>query len=332
MDSKESIIKTILNFNDETFFNIDEDDLDERESDLIDLDFFGIAINAPKAVLTDSEDKLPLVMAARFSGDRDWDIPLSKNCILVGTNLNDGSVYFSKALVDEKALISRGEEEAPGRSPKPPGLALAAAQIMELAPKDRLPIKWETSTWALGLIYYDWPSNSVVVELIGEEDAAMGSAVAVTPDPDPRGGAFLPGFLPTNNTHAPPESGLIFSGEFNIVNEMQQLNIYGAFSVLTRDFHLPEEPFSHQFQDGTQKNVAAVVPITLALLRLDWDEPLQFEWAVPVYGEPLKKGMPAKGFFSIDVLTHRPALAPSVYLCYLVMDGNIFGPKTLKVN
>ncbi|HFQ81469.1 MAG TPA: hypothetical protein ENK33_08880 [Desulfobacterales bacterium] len=335
MVSTNDIAANILDFDEDEFFSAEPPVLEPREEQLLDQDYFGVAVNVPREIETGSRDKLPLIMAAKFSGTRDWDMPLRDNCVLVGTNLQDGTVRFAKAFVSKKELQSRGRpEREPNRGPKPPGLALAAAQLSALDARERLHIEWETGLWSLGVIYYDWPSNTVVVELLGDENITSFPAVPVSPEPDPRGAAFLPCFLPTAKTPQPPESGLAFTGEFKVENEKQHLNIFGSFVVKVQDFHLPAQKSAYQFHDEKQPNIAAVVPVTLAVLGLDWDEPLQFDWAVPVYGGPLTVGMPANGCFAIDAFAtghNAPVLRPGKYVCYLIMDGRIFGPKTLQV-
>jgi len=79
--------------------------------------------------------------------------------------------------------------------------------------------------------------------------------------------------------------------------------------------------------------VAAVLPVTLAVLALDWDLPLRFDWAVPVYGEELKVGLLARGCFAVDALASGDVWAfdPGKYVCYMIMDGRTFGPQSLQV-
>lgn len=334
MATIEEIVATILNLTDDEFFSADGSTLAPRESDLLDMDFFGIAVNAPSNISTDRRDGLPLIMATRFSGERDWDVQLRENCILAGTNLQDGTVHFSNAFVSEKELRSRGMREKVPRGPKPPNLALETAQLVQLFPKSRLNIRWNTGIWALGIIYYDWPSNTVVVELKGDEEMAFPSALPVSPEPNPLGESGLPCYLPTDKMPHPPESGVNFTGEFLVEDERQILNIYGAFAVPARPFHIPDQPIVHQFQNGRQENVAGVIPVTMALVGLDWDEPLRFDWAVPVYGTKMDVGMVARGCFALNAfgagMTHT--LSTGRYACYIIIDGGIFGPKILQVS
>ncbi len=159
MVSANDIAANILNFDENEFFSANQSVLESREEQLLDQDYFGVAVNAPWEIEIGSRGKLPLIMAAQFSGDRDWDMPLRDNCILVGTNLQDGTVRFAKAFVSEKELRSRSSLEKEPKGPKPPGLSMKSANLKLVDARQRLHFKWNTGIWALGVIYYDWPSN-----------------------------------------------------------------------------------------------------------------------------------------------------------------------------
>ena len=333
MKAIKEIVASILDLTEKEFFSADRSVFAPRESRLLDMDFWGVAVNAPRQIWTDRHDKLPLIMATRFSGERGWEVRLRDNCILVGTNLQDGSVHFANALVTEKELRSRGGREKVPKGPKPPGLASAAAQLTELDARGRLHIRWNTGIWSLGVIYYDWSSNTVVVDLKGDEEAKPRLARSVRPEPNPLGVPALPCYLPMPQTPQPPDSGISFRVEFRVEQGQQKLNVFGAFAVPVRELHLPQQKVVHQFKDGRKENVAAVVPVTLAVLALDWDLPLRFDWAVPVYGEELKVGLLARGCFAFDALASGDVQAfdPGKYVCYMIMDGRTFGPQSLQV-
>lgn len=333
MASTEDVVAQILDLTEAEFFGAVQSVLAPRESRLLDMDFSGVAVNAPQQIVTDQHDKLPLIMATRSSGERGWEVSLADNCILVGTNLQDGTVHFANALVTEKELQSRGGRERPPKGPKPPGLALAGAQLTELDARGRLHIKWDTGTWALGVIYYDWASNAAVVELKGDEPAPPSPARPVSPAPDLQDASGLPSYRPMPKTPQPPESGVSFTCELSVEEYRQRLRVFGAFAVPFQHFHLPERKVVHQSGDRREENIAAVIPVTMALLAMDWEEPMPLDWAVPVYGDKLEVGAPARGCFAIDALATGSVheLAPGRYLCYILIDGQIFGPQTLQV-
>jgi hypothetical protein len=324
----------ILHFTEEEFFNADRSVLGARESDLLDMDFSGVAVFAPRRISTAHRKTLPLIMATGLSGERDWDVPLAKNCILVGSNLQDGTVRFANALVSEKEMRSRGVKEKALRGPKPDGLPLTTAQLTALDARRRLHIPWNVGTWALGVIYHDWPSNTVVVELEGDQQVKPPAARAVDPQPSPLGVGGLPCYLATPWTPPPPQSGVAFTTQFGVEQGRQQLKVFGAFRVPVRGFHVVGEKVVHEFQDGRQENVTAVIPVTLALLGLDWMEPLQFDWAVPIYGQqPVKPGAAVRGCFALNALAGADVIPLSAgkFICYIIMDGRIFGPQAFEI-
>ena len=329
------IVEHILNLSENEFFSADRSTLASRESRLLDTDFNGVAVNAPRQITTDRREWLPVILAMRFSGERDWKVRLKENCNLVGTNMQNGTVHFSKAFVSEKGLRSKGKNQKVPRGSKPPGLALEAAQLMVLDVRSRLPMEWNTGTWSLGVIYYDWPSNTVEVKLKGEPKGKTPPPVSpVSPAPNLRDVKALPSYLPMTKTPESPDSGVSFTVNFFEEHGRQRLSVFGGFAVPVRDFHLPRQTLVHRFKNGRQENVAAVIPATLAVLGLDWDEPLKFDWAVPVYGEPLSAGMTARGCFAIEPLAGAKTGQLSVgrYVCYMIMDGRIFGPRRFEIS
>ncbi len=332
MASREEIVSVLLNFTEDEFFDADEDVLESREDQLLEADFFGIAVNAPQEVATDLHDDVPLIMAICSSGERDWDVSLSDNCIMVGTNLIDGTVHFANAFVTEKELQSRGFIEKTPKGSRPPGLAMEAAQLTSLDTRERLDMEWNSGGWSLGIINYDWPSNTVEVELLGDEKIDFPPARSVFPEPAAPGVETTPYYQPVAQTPQLSELGAALTVEVFMKEGLQRLYVFGAFAVPVRPFHLPDQEIVNVMPDGREENVAAVVPVTFAVLGLDWDEPLQFDWQVPVYGAKLEPGMPALGNFAIDALDMGTVqFDPGEYLCYIVMDGRIFGPQSFQI-
>jgi hypothetical protein len=333
MASTAEIIASILNMTGDEFFSVDQNELAEREFQLVDLDFWGVAVNAPAQVKLDQYDYLPLFIATRYSGERGWSVQLENNCFLVCTNLQDGSVQLTQAFVDERELETRWHETPPAPGPPPQGLPLYSAVIRQVDVRQRTDIVWNSGRWSLGVIQYDWPSNIVEVELLGESHAEFISAKPVSPQPDFSDSNLLPCYLPTLKNPQAPEVGLSFTGEFSREDEEQLLKVFGSFVVTVRGFHLPSQKLVHQFENGLLQYVAAVIPVTFVLLGIDWDEPLQIDWAVPIYGDPLAEGMQARGYFAIDAFNSDSGqeLEPGEYLCYVILDSQIYGPKTLRV-
>ena len=345
MANTEEIMANILNLTEAEFFSEDNSILTQREFQFVDIDFWGVVVNTPRQILTDRHDKLPLLIAMRYSGDRGWDVRLKDNTILVGTNLQDGTVHFAKAFISERELTSRWREKKAPHGPKPPQLPIRSAGIRLVDAKRRLHIKWNSGIWALGVIYYDWCSNTVVVELKGDGPPQPSPAPSVHPTPNPNAGAtekwlfgllkrkklVFPSYLPNSKTPKLTKPGLSFVIDTKFKDGIQ-LTVHGAFSTITKAHYIPETITTHIFADGKKHKVGAVVPLTLAIVGLDWDVPIRFDCAIPVYSnQKIQPGAPLQGYFALDVLAKAGNKLPAGdYVAYVVMEGNIYGPVKFK--
>jgi hypothetical protein len=317
------ILAKALAFTDEEFHHLSPAALAARQRLLLSSDYTGIAVNAPASIRTGQHDKLPLVLAMRMSGDRDWEVGLRDNCILVGTNLHTGKVHFANGLASDKELSSRGGRIKQPKGPKPSGLAVVAAQIIELEPRTRLHLPWDAGLWSLGVLYYDWPSNTVTVTLEGNRPAERPVGRAIFPVST---GGDLPSYQPTAKTPPYPVAGAAFTVEAKTVQVQQQLIVHGSFTTTIKDYHLTFSPGSGP------SGPAAIVPITFVILGLDWKFPRPFTWAVPVQDRSVAPGKIVHGAFAIDAMAGGVTpLDPGRYVAYIIMDGRIFGPQSFQV-
>lgn len=334
MLATEDIVRGILNLNDNEYFNADSSVLGPRESKLLSQDFFGVAVNVPQEIDSDIHEKIPMIMAVRLSGDRDWDVRMATNCFVVGINMTNGHVLIGKAFVNEKAMKSKHPETAiPPKQPKPPGLALRMAQLSELDVAKRLQVPMQTGSWAFGVIYYDWVSNTVPVQLTGDEDLPVPQVRPVFPDPVLDKSGKSPCYLALNKTPALPNYGLSFTHEQYNDETHRTLNIYGSFNLKAKTQHLPEKDASHLYEGFGSQHIAATIPATMIVLGIDWENPIKIDWGIPVYGESVEEGSPVQGYFSIDAYqnSHIQQLIPGTFFYYIVLDGCIYGPRSFQV-
>ncbi len=336
-----AILSKILNLSESEYFSADPSALSPRESQLLGMNFVGVAVNAPSQIDTERHDRLPLVMAVRCGGERDWDLTLRDNCILLASNLQDGTVALAPAFATDK---TPSVEPGTKKGPRPAGLAEVAAQLTELDVRRLIDLDWNSGTWALGVIYYDWPSNIALVELKGRKPLRPAQSRPVYPAPDPATGtretasrngcAALPCYFPTPRTPAARASGTSFLLEYRAEHGRKSLNVFGTFEIRTRPFHLPGRRIIHRFQNGRKETVGAAVPVTLAVLSANATVPLQFDWVVPIYGRQPKVGTAARGFLAVDALAtgnRTGELDPGRYVAYLIVDGRISGPQAFEV-
>lgn len=324
------IASSVLDFSDAEFLAAPDLDVHTREVRLLDTDFTGVAINAQRRIAVDAQSALPIAIATRYGGERDWDLPLSDNCLLVATDLRLGRVAVVPALVPPKVLASRAgarHDRGGAERPAPEELEGEGAQVSWTEVRERIEIPWCSGLWSFGLIFFDWLSNVVSVELAGGRPAPPGAGAPTTVSPQPAAPVpGLPTFRRRRTTPPPPAHGVGVELELDTPGPTGRLLVEGAFTTPVRAHTLVAG--MALADGGASLPVAAIVPLTLLLVGANAIHPWRRDLAVPVYGAPVQPDQMVQGCFALDVLAGAPALAPGAYACYVVMDGAIYGPKT----
>lgn len=348
MNSSKQIITTILNLNHEQFFQDDKSLLSKLDLSLSNTDFIGIAVNAPKKIKTDTDNELPFYIATRKTGIRDWQVSQEKNCILTATDLNMGDVYFAEAFPDIKGRTHGAQPQEIISDTKPSDLPLFSSKVYRIDAQNVLALPWNSGKFALAAISYDWPSNSVEVELIGDKKPEKSQAKEVFPPPNPNAGAtekrlfgllerqkqVFPSYIRSLKIPKPPDKiGLSFKIE-EPKKANRRLFVYGVFVCAAKQQYLPDAKISHRYADGKIRNVAAVVPMTFAIVGVDWPVPERYDWAVPAYSDrEIQQGQPVIGFFSIDVFDGMGQRLPEGnYAAFIIMDGVVYGPQKFRLS
>jgi hypothetical protein len=323
--STAEIVDRILDFGTSGPDQVNSAEVSRREQQLLDEDYWGVAVNAPRSIDTRQQSSLPVWVAVRLSGERDYKIPVKSNAVLVASNLEDGSVRSGLAFISEKELNSRAGSRAPRRRGPPATLALRAAQLRCVDARLSLGLPWHRGTWSLALIYDDWMSNSTRVELAGTAGQPPPAPRTASP---PEGQGALPSYRRVATTPPTPNRGLAFALEPASQAGRQSLKVSGAFRVIVRPSHLAVDAPAV----GAEP-VRALVPLTLLITAIDSGAPLQFDWTIPVYGGPLAVGVSAEGCFAIDALQDADSepLAAGPCVAFAVLDGQVYGPATFRV-
>lgn len=168
-----------LNLPDKAFF---ADDVDPKlEVRLLDSRLVGVALRAPGRVDVISRSTLPVLVASRFDGARDWDSSLPDLGWLVGVDLAFGEVRIASAFGNGK----RAAPQDRGKRPSRDDVESYGAQLSLIDARSRLGLPWQSGCWAFSLIYFDWSSNSVVSRLENPEvgQANKGSGCPRLPSP-----------------------------------------------------------------------------------------------------------------------------------------------------
>lgn len=326
------IASRILDFSNAEFAMAPEVDVHARELRLLDADFEGIAIAAQARLRTDTQQTLPIAFALRCDGERDWDIPISDNCLIVATEMQTGRVRIVPALTPLKVLASRAGPQARSAGPtRPPSEALAGygAQLGWTEARSRIQMPWRSGIWSFSLVYFDWVSNRVSVVLEGgAEEPSPAAPPTVDPLPDGRL-ASLPTFVRNSRTPTTPATGVDFQLGVDARGAAKKLILDAAFETRLRPYSLVAG--STLRDAGETRQVAAIVPMTLMLVGIHSLRPWRRTLSVAVYGEQAQAGDTVQGCVSMDASAQTDVPEPGTYAAYLILDGAVHGPRTVQL-
>lgn len=286
-------------------------------------DFRGLAIAAPAQVQADAKPAVPVVLLTQQTVLRTWEVPDQYNLMLAVTELDSGTVRARRALVDPK------DEEPAGaaRPPRPPRPnAAAAAGVSTKVRKLEVPVPpGQGGGLAVAVISFDMVSNTARVALAGPNVRAPGAPRAISPRPE--AGQGLPSYAPTPRTPKAPANGVAFAVEPSGGPANAPVVVQGAFAKVAAPQDMLAQPANVR-DNGVDRQAGAVVPLTIAVLGLEWNAPRLYPLAVPVYGSArIAPGQNLTGQFATGIAQ----LPPGQYVAYVFMDGVPYGPQPIQV-
>jgi hypothetical protein len=320
-------IRQVLDFSDPQFFNPDPAALATREMRLLELDSEGIALAAPAHIDTEHQDRLPLLLAMRFDGRRSSEFPLASNTVVVAADPDGGRVEL--APVFKQPGAAHHDHEQRSRVSSSATLATRAAKVLSIDAESLLQLPWSAGRWSFTVLYYDWASNPVTVELTSSSSAPGPAAGTIPKSSTPKerctGKVYaLPCYRKPVGAPAAPELGVVFTTSYQSrTPQTQRLLLRGSFAL-----DLPRRA-----QHDPDAQSATLVPITLLLLGARGDR-WQLDFGVPARTNNRSGATPrAVGYFTLDVLAlpEKPPLEQSRYAAYLVAAGQAYGPRVFTV-
>ena len=334
MISTEDTLGSILKFEEDEYFRLNDVILSERESELLDIDFMGIAINGPKQVECNKHDILPIVMGLRYSGERDWSVDLKKNCFIIATDLDNGTVLVSRALTSLKDEYYSFDDEEENDGPFPPGLAEVSALVLKIDANEKLAISWNSGKWTFCMLYFDWCSNAIEVGLIGTDPVKTGFAGQIDPEPNFSDITALPTYVRIKQTPDVDNSGLSFLIETKKKNDRLVLDLFAGYTIKIRASHIPGTQIKFEFENKNVEEVAAVIPLTVLLLTKNNKLPIQIDLTVPIYGNQRREGEKVQGYCAFEILSAAgmQEIMPGEYFCFLLMEGVAHGPQKIDIH
>jgi hypothetical protein len=303
--------------------------------------FFGLALGAPGTVELGRRDALPVIVLARTSGLRDWEVNIARNTALIAVDLGDGSVRRRFAFQDRK---QRAPANKPGSmvGPRPNKLDAesTSAGVYPLEARWLLGLPWLPGTYAITVTVYDWSSNTVVVRLKGPEkeipvhepfSLERARQIAVEAQAKP---TELPHFVKTSANPEVKKEGVALSIPAEIAADAKTVPVFGTVKLKAPPGAVVKPPEIKGVAVPEPGLPAAVLRAMVTFERKDLPEPPRLSLEIPVFAKlPIKPGEVAEGHFAFDLLkSMEEALPPGEHQVYLIAGAHIDGPHRVIVH
>jgi hypothetical protein len=274
-----------------------------------------LAVGAPAVVKLDQHPDVPVLVATRQTGQREWEVKYDQNALVVAVDLQSGIVRSSRQFSKNKLEMTH----EPSRTGPPPDVINATAvntSVRRFYLGEVCDTEWRPAKLAVTVIVYDWISNTVVttLEKSGEEPQQISprnpsdfiresSAKALTPRVTDSGSALS---VPNNvSAHA----AILIRGTVEL----------GPDRVAVAPSSKPGK--------------APLLLASLLLLKLDESRPVQVDLAVPALVQtPFLRRAVVKAAFDFDLrvaVGSRPLSGK--YQIYFVVGDTITGPYPMNV-
>ncbi|WP_086931904.1 hypothetical protein [Agarilytica rhodophyticola] len=274
MNEKHKVISDVLDFSDEQYFHINEEDKSAYEvaiakalrGDAIFSDAepeIVYAVSAPKNVNGKNHSQLPIIFVSHTSTLRDWQVSEVLNTHIILVNRSSGQVKvarFSKKTPSGKRLMVPPPSQSKAKPSEARGKDIGTGiKIIDL--KDFFDIPNINDAYSVMVISYDHGSNIEHFNITGypsfiDADAQTSKVNSEAKVPSP----FVSNIIATDTT----ETKLAVTTEDAKTHS------------LNCQISLPSEELSLIHADKT------LLPASLIFMKLDQEEPLQIDFYVDV--------------------------------------------------
>lgn len=270
-----------------------------------------VALGAPRQIDSSRHGEFPILIALRYSGQREWESHYQQNMWLVATDLNNGATQIGQLFRSDKR--QRTPPPSMTGAPPDPMNARAVHTSVERIDLRRVFVRdWRPGRIAVTVIYYDWKSNTAVVEVQAEDRG-------VNPLPVGRPSSFLTSIDPST----------LLSARVDAVAFVLQASVGGS-ALVSLAFDLPRAD-QLVLLDG--ENNSPVLKANLLLLQLDDKWPVQFELTAPVAVYAAASGEARlRGAVRFDLRTAAERPLAGQYLAYLLAGDRVLGPRPIVLD
>lgn len=312
-------INRIISFDDNRYFKLTDKDIEELSWEKVsEYDFDGITIAAPRKIDISKHDIFQVLQASGYDGGRNALLKEGRNVIALvygkaGT-LFVGPPKYEPKMIDYTRLDTNPSEIPPEIK----NTRFSGCKKFDL--RKSLGIPWEPGSYRVTFIYYDWPSNTISMELHRDNvkpenkplpiPAAFDAEVAVKP---------LVKDAPNTLRFSIPE-------RVSIGDKKLPLTILINLPVAAECIKMEKE-----------KTMIAWKSLSFLLVRKNQDQRPVLRYDINIAGsmeriaEPLLSAL--EGTVEVDLMSVVPSFFTDEieYCCYLVSYEMIAGPEIIRI-
>jgi len=253
----------------------------------------------------ETANRVPVLMAKRWTGERSWEVSIAQNLTWIVTDLRTGQVRAVCPLPLDKRRMATPK---PSRTPPPPSAANRSAVTYGIE-RMNLPAvfgkEWPSGRYAATLAIHDLLSNTVLFKTTPlrrpPEEVIQPPSPFVEATPGPSPGA---------------NPGVLFSVRA----------LAGGPVILRGTVSIPRDEV---VLVKSSAGPGLLLPATIILLKLDSTTPIQIDITIPA---AVQDGLVATRFsMSLRDVPQGQGLAGE-YQAYVVMGQSVAGPQVLKID
>jgi hypothetical protein len=284
-----------LDFPVNELFELNQQELSVRENRLLEATFSGIAVNAPAVVDWQTVTTLPVLLASKFNGLRDWSMPMPLNTLLAAINHRNGRLYLANALLSAKGLHSfHFQPPDPATRPDEEDAQSDGVSFSRINALAKLPVLRQSGRWTLRVVYFDWASNPVTIttengdqsteqsyarenlstaNILAENvsSAQLTDKVQINRPANCRQGNWLSARYRQKSKpdHSPGVAGKV-------------LIVEGAVNTTVAAANLPDVAVQYNKTDDKNLKTSVSIPANLVIIRKNDINPLQASLEIPL--------------------------------------------------
>jgi hypothetical protein len=333
-DEIKKILKLIEIDDKQYFIYLNENPDDNFSNALIDNNFRGFFINAPKIIDLKINNSFPLLLWRQTTDLREWEVSFKLNSTIIVVDLNTNDIFYEHLFKPVKKIgAGYFTKSRTGEKPEADTTAedyFSGPYFFDL---DWLLFRnnLHPSTYALTFINHDYVTNTVITSVIAgskQNDNSMSYPIddavnlAKEIEKNKEGKSYID-YEKHSESPVLKESGI----KIQLEQKNKENFIFGTILTKLSDssiVNVKDNKFQYKLPDAVLKG-------GLLICELDNPNRLFYKVEIPVFNNKLKSGDNIDAYFSLDLTELLGENIPkNNFLVYFIFNSYIDGPIEIK--